>query len=247
MGLYLTSFRVASGVLFSVLQAEAQQVVPVPLSQLEVTQGSIITLSSGLLKTTEPKLRAFEKPFSTKYARDAKLRFRYLGPSSHDEPLASGQFRRQIGVKLLAQDGCNVLYVMWRFEPVNMMVVSMKRNPDMDESAECGNNGYTNLAEVAVPVHKNPLDQNTHYIEAKLGVPNATSIPLQILLDNQIFWSGNVSRSFWNGVDGPAGLRSDNGSFLFEFATGDYRSLLTAPPSKPRNIVTYPGLTVYSR
>ena len=37
-----------------------------------------------------------------------------------------GELRRQFGLKLRAQDACNLVYVMWRIEPASKLVVSIK-------------------------------------------------------------------------------------------------------------------------
>jgi hypothetical protein len=58
----------------------------------------------------------------------AEIHFKYLGPSQDSRPLASGILRRQIGLKLRAQDSCNLIYAMWRIEPDTGVTVSLKRN-----------------------------------------------------------------------------------------------------------------------
>jgi hypothetical protein len=194
-------------------------------NELDVTSGGITTLGSGLLRTADPKMRAYERPFSTtRHARAAKLRFRYLGPSVADEPLQSGAFRRQAGIKLLARDGCNVVYVMWRFAPTNSVVVSIKRNLSMTESSQCGNNGYTDVVSIPVSSSTHPINMGTHSLEARLGTPTATAVPLQLLINSQVIWSGTILKSRL-GFDGPAGMRTDNGTFNLEVSTGDYRTL----------------------
>jgi hypothetical protein len=53
--------------------------------------------------------------------------------------------RRQFGLKLRAQDPCNLVYAIWRIDPESKLVVSVKRNPNARNSAECGNHGYENI------------------------------------------------------------------------------------------------------
>ena len=67
--------------------------------------------------------------------QDAEARFKYLGPTSQEARLGSGESRRQFGLRLRAQDPCNLVYAMWRIEPEPMLVVSVKRNPGMHSSA----------------------------------------------------------------------------------------------------------------
>ncbi len=48
---------------------------------------------------------------------ESRLIFTYQGDTERLKPLTSGQMRYQLGLKLLASDGDNVLYAMWRFRP----------------------------------------------------------------------------------------------------------------------------------
>ena len=75
----------------------------------------------------------------------AELAFVYRGPSREETRLASGELRRQIGLKLRARDTCNVVYVMWQLEPEPRILVSMKRNPGLSTHAGCGAGGYVTL------------------------------------------------------------------------------------------------------
>src|SRR5207248_11619328 len=96
----------------------------------------------GRRRTEDPKGRAVVRRLT---GPAAELRFAYLGPSAELKPLSSGEMRSQIGLKLRAEDGCNLLYAMWRIAPKPGLVVSLKRNPGMHSSGDCGNGGYTNL------------------------------------------------------------------------------------------------------
>jgi len=68
-------------------------------------------------------MRAFVTVATT---QDSEAHFTYLGPSKTETPLGSGAMRRQSSLKLRAQDPCNLIYAMWRFEPKNELVVSLK-------------------------------------------------------------------------------------------------------------------------
>lgn len=74
-------------------------------NQLCVTEGEITQLSENMLAISAPKVRAF---VTNPTLQEVEARFRYLGPSEKSVPLASGQMRRQFGLKLRAQDGCNL-------------------------------------------------------------------------------------------------------------------------------------------
>lgn len=98
------------------------------LDDLDFTNGKrdLDETASGFLSISGPQTRAVEKMSA---APVTILRFRYRGPSTIEKPLASGETRRQIGLKLRANNSCNVLYVMWRIEPEEELVVSIKSNP----------------------------------------------------------------------------------------------------------------------
>jgi hypothetical protein len=49
------------------------------------------------------------------------------------------EMRRQSGLKLRAQNGCNLVYAMWRSEPESKLGVSVTRNPGLNASSERGN------------------------------------------------------------------------------------------------------------
>ena len=110
--------------------------------QFCITEGRITRAENQWMRVDSTKMRAVlgwtGKP-------EAEIRFRYLGETEDRSLLRSGAERTQIGLKLKAQDDCNVLYVMWRVSPVSNLVVSVKSNPGQHRHAECGNSGYTNI------------------------------------------------------------------------------------------------------
>ena len=92
----------------------AEELRPVARSDLCVTNGEIKALPGGrLLVETASSRAVLRSPTDAA----AEIDFRYLGPSAGAKPLASGELRRQIGLKLRAQDTCNLVYAMWRIEP----------------------------------------------------------------------------------------------------------------------------------
>src|SRR6266496_2083634 len=120
----------------------ASSLAAVRLGDLHVTRGDIAEIAPGRLLVDGPKMRA-TLAFMTD--AEAALRFTYLGPTRSTAPLASGEIRRQLGLKLRAANTCNVVFVMWRLEPKNEVVVSVKSNPGSTLHAQCGNRGYTNM------------------------------------------------------------------------------------------------------
>src|SRR5260370_38399115 len=65
--------------------------------KLCVSNGAVTTLPSGKLAIDTPSSRAVVRVGTT---QTAEIRFRYLGPSQDAKPLASGELRRQLGLKL---------------------------------------------------------------------------------------------------------------------------------------------------
>jgi hypothetical protein len=142
----------------------------------------------------------------------AALRFTYLGPSDDQVQLASGQVRHQIGIKLRAADGCNVVYVMWRVEPKPFVEVSVKVNPGMRTHAECGARGYTKVKPAAsspVPGFEVGVE---HVLEAAIDGDTLTA-----KLDGEIVWQGDLPDAA-RTLDGPAGFRSDNVTYDAELS-----------------------------
>src|SRR5579862_939257 len=112
--------------------------IPAGAQDLCVTEGKVAALGTSGLAVDSPKMRAF---LDRATGQTIEARFKYLGATARESPLGSGQIRRQFGLKLKAQDACNLLYAMWRIEPEAKLVVSVKTNPDEHSSAECGNRG----------------------------------------------------------------------------------------------------------
>lgn len=149
-----------------------------------------------------PKTR-FSFPGSD--GRAARVHFTYGGASESTAEFASGKFRSQIGLKLRARDSCNLLYVMWRVEPEQRIVVSKKANPGDNIHAKCGNQGYQDVAPTSIT--NPPLVQpgEAHVLGAYLEKSE-----LYVFVDDKLVWKGDVGEL---GFDGPAGLRTDNGVF----------------------------------
>jgi len=179
-----------------------------PAEQFCITEGRITRSESQWMRVDSTKMRAVlgwaSKP-------EAEIRFRYLGETQDHSLLRSGAERTQIGLKLKAQDDCNVLYIMWRISPVSSLVVSVKNNPGQHRHAECGNSGYTNIrGTLSRPVPK-ITERSEHSLHATL---NGTSLSVDV--DGALAWEGSVGDDVLR-FDGPAGLRSDNAQFDFQF------------------------------
>jgi hypothetical protein len=144
----------------------------------------------------------------------AQVQFTYLGSTPNEVPLASGEMRRQFGLKLRAQDACNLVYAMWRIEPESKLVVSVKSNPGQHTSAECGNRGYQNIK----PLHSSPLPAlrsgEPHTLRAEMNGADT-----KVFADESLVWAGSVPADALV-FEGPVGMRSDNTHLELNLQTG---------------------------
>ncbi|MGN6103969.1 MAG: hypothetical protein ACTHU0_02595 [Kofleriaceae bacterium] len=178
----------------------ARSLPEISADRLCVTKG---TAALGA-RITEPTVRGV----ALGSAGDAAtLRFRFRGGSPHHRALASGQSRRQLGLKLRAQDGCNLVYVMWRLDPKPLIEVSIKRNPGKRTHEECGADGYTKLR----PARSRPVPAlapgASHTLTAEISGDE-----LLAWIDGRLSWRGPLPAAA-REISGPAGLRSDNLAF----------------------------------
>jgi hypothetical protein len=147
-------------------QSHAGDWLTIDRSNFCVTEGTIQEAGGDRMSVDVPKMRAY---VTTSTSQSAEIRFHYAGPTHKESALGSGQMRRQFGLKLRAQDPCNLVYVIWRIDPESKLVVSVKRNPSEHTSAQCGNRGYTNIKprkSSAVP-RLQPGDSHTLRAELK--------------------------------------------------------------------------------
>jgi len=189
-------------------QASNSSMKPVSKDKLCITEGKIEQLSDNHLSVNVPKMRAF---VTDPTVQEAEARFVYLGPSKESIPLASGEMRRQFGLKLRAQDGCNLVYAMWRIEPKQELVVSVKSNPGMTKSSECDAHGYQNIK----PTQSAPLPQLKPGKRYSLRAIMDGS-RMRVYANNTLVWDGDLGQHAL-AFNGPVGMRSDNGNFRFEF------------------------------
>jgi hypothetical protein len=178
--------------------------------ELCITTGSIRRVEDHL-SIDGPEVRA---TLHTATHRAAEIRFTYLGPSAATAPLASGELRRQIGLKLRAQDTCNVVYVMWHIQPDARLVVAVKRNPGKRIHAECGAGGYTTIKpQIEVPLPPIILD-SAHTLRAVLHAN-----VVEAHTDGKLALSARIDQPALD-FDGSVGLRTDNARFRFQFLVG---------------------------
>lgn len=174
------------------------EVRAVAAAELEVTHGAVAEQGEGL-RIDHPTVRAV---IPGAHGDAAELRFVYGGATPNEVALASGEVRRQVGLKLRADDGCNLVYVMWRLG--HGVVVSIKRNPGDRTHAECGTGGYRNLRPERRVAIAMPEVGSAHRLEASIvdGVLTAR-------LDGREVWRGRLG-AMARGLRGAPGLRTDN-------------------------------------
>lgn len=188
------------------------KLMPVSKNQLCVTEGAIEESTAEHLSVNVPKMRAYVK---TRTPQSLEVRFTYLGATDHEARLGSGELRRQFGLKLRAQDACNLVYAMWRIEPESKLVVSVKANPNEHSSAQCGNRGYRNIK----PRQSRPVpvlrSGESHNLLAEMDGDE-----VRVFADNTLVWDGNVGNDAL-AFDGPVGLRSDNARLQLQISTAE--------------------------
>ena len=198
-----------------ILNADAQSPrsrwMLVSKTNLCVTEGSIEDLPGQQLSVNVPKMRAYVNSFTEPAA---EVHFTYLGSTANETPLASGEMRRQFGLKLRAQDACNLVYAMWRIEPESKIVVSVKSNPGEHSSAECSNHGYQNIKPSRTATVPALRPGEAHTLRAEMS-----GAEMRVFADNSLVWQGFVGSDAL-AFDGPVGIRSDNARLQISLATG---------------------------
>lgn len=189
----------------------ANRSIPVSNRMLAPIDPNRLTVSSGHIRKTSAThftiIDSMRGEYRYQSMDDVEVAFTYLGHSAKEDPLASGEMRRQIGLKLRAQDTCNVVYVMWHIEPTQGIHVSVKHNPGHTRHEECGDRGYVNIQpsvmKSVLPIRLNETRTLRATIEGG---------ELLIYVDGGLVWQGALPN---DGVSpyGMVGIRSDNGTF----------------------------------
>jgi len=202
---------------------------PISRNDLCITEGAITEAPRAQLAVNVPKMRAYLQTWTHP---TIEARFTYLGSTGNEARLGSGELRRQFGLKLRAQDACNLVYAMWRIEPESKLVVSIKTNPGQHTSAECANRGYRNIK----PSHSKPVPTlrpgQSHTLRAEMNRDH-----LNVFADNELVWEGSVGPEALT-FDGPVGIRSDNAKLKLQLSSGAPRKM---PPGVAEGCRTGPG------
>jgi hypothetical protein len=228
---------------FGVASSAVAQKGPLPALQridrdrLCVTNGAVAALPDGRLAIETASSRAIVQAGAGNAADQiAEIHFEYLGPTADSRPLASGALRRQIGLKLKAEDSCNLIYAMWHIEPDMRVAVSIKQNPAQHTHQQCGVRGYINFKSQVSAALPPIRAGEAHVLRAELHGKELT-----VTADGKVAWQGSVG----NGTAlpaGPPGFRTDNARFTFEyFAAVPPRSrppAQQAPPGQGQCVIS---------
>jgi hypothetical protein len=188
----------------------AMALKPTTISEIHVEAGAIVPLSTDRFEVRDPGLRAIVPGSSGERAR---VSFEYHGATRQLAPLASGEPRRQIGLKLRAQDTCNIVYVMWHIAPTQGIFVQVKANPGQKTHIECKDHGYRTVSP--------ELRREVRPIRA--GEPRALEASiengrLRVLVDDVLVWEGKLPEDQIR-YNGPAGVRTDNAELTVSLLT----------------------------
>lgn len=184
---------------------------PIPIAALNATSGQLERLGEFQARVAVPTLRAEAQP---KTAAGIELRFVYEGATTRGAPLASGELRRQLGLKLLSFDSCNVTYVMWRLSPRAQIHVSQKVNVGQTRHEECGDHGYREI-EASWKSSALPTVQpdKEHRLTARIQHDQ-----LRVSVDGVVVWRGVLPLRASGGAAPRVGIRSDNAIFRFSLS-----------------------------
>lgn len=155
-------------------------------------------------KIDKPAMRAVAKGTD---GEAASITFTFDGETATTKKLASGDVRKQIGLKLRAENGCNLIYVMWRLDPKPMILAQVKRNPGAKDHKACGADNYK---WVKAQVQNPPpalVAGDKHTMRAEIE-----NQELSVFVDDTLYWRGKLPSSV-HDLRGPAGIRSDNLAF----------------------------------
>jgi hypothetical protein len=175
----------------------------------DVPDGEIVKAPGNRLMVSTKEMRATLK-FPTQ--QNVTVKFTYLGPTAEISHLGNGEVRSQFGIKLRAQDTCNIVYIMWHFAPRQKIAVSVKRNPGKRTHEDCRDQGYISnfVPRIAAPAPHVDLGQ-LHSLSASMQGSNLT-----VVADERTVWQGDLGPVALE-FNGRVGLRSDNARVVFDF------------------------------
>lgn len=174
---------------------------PTSKSSICVTTGEMSAEPDGRYLVESGASRAVVRDGDDDYVG---IVFEYLGPSEDASAREAGNAHRQLGLKLQAQDSCNVVYVMWPVDGARELVVVSKVNRGQSAHAQCGVKGY----EALTPLMSRPVEPivvgQARRLEARIDKRILT-----VHVDGKLVWRGDAGRRTAN-LFGYPGVRTDN-------------------------------------
>ena len=200
--------------LLLVLAACSSRAPAAPTVKVETVALDRMCVTHGVMKGTQVADPTFRAVSTISGGDAAQLTFKMHDWPVETRALRSGEIRHQLGVKLRAADGCNLVYVMWRLDPPRpSLEVQVKRNPGAHTNGECGTHGYVRVhpdLRGKIP-YASPGEQHT--LQAELHGEDLTA-----WVDGKLAWHGTLPGDV-KSLEGPAGVRSDNLAYeVVEFA-----------------------------
>jgi hypothetical protein len=205
-------FLLALGLIALITIPIAKAQTKTQLSDFEVSDGKIEETAGNRLMVSSKEMRATLKKTGT--SQNVTVKFTYLGPTRKVSHLGNGEVRHQFGIKLKAQDICNLVYVMWNFD-AQKIAVSVKLNPGQRTHEHCLDHGYINniKPQIWMPPPAVEVDQ-PHTLSAELEGQE-----LKVQADGKVAWGGTLVPVVLE-FKGPVGIRSDNAQVVFDFLVG---------------------------
>src|SRR5579863_7064170 len=150
----------------------------VPDGRIEKAEGNRLMVSTKEMRATLKK----------RTIQNVAVKFTYLGPTPEVSHLGSGEVRSQFGIKLRAQDTCNIVYVMWHFAPDQRIAVSVKRNPGQRTHADCLDHGYISNFKPRISASPRLVSPDEpHTLRASMIGSNLT-----VIADGTVVWEGDL-------------------------------------------------------
>lgn len=187
-------------------------------TQIVVSDGKVTGGDALDFRTESPEMRGiFTFPSSRHVTTGVSLRFVPLGEPDEVSHLGNGEVRHQIGLKLLARDPCNLLYVMVRREQdgTAALYVSTKLNPGENTSALCTDHGYVSLAG-HIPL--GPLNEGVEHTLAADW--DAYSMSMRVSYDGAPVGEIEIDDATLSLLGTESGVRTDN--MVAEFSAIDF-------------------------
>ncbi len=179
--------------------AEAEPTHAVAPSALCVTHGKLSSGTRAMVR--DASVRAVAQGSK---GDAGEIHFTYRGPTAETSELASGDVREQLALKLRAADGCNLIYVAWRFAPKPEIIVQTKINAGAHDNQQCGTSGYAKVKPAKRSRIAAPEPDSDHVLAA--AIDGAT---LTATIDGTVVWRGELPRAA-QALRGPVGVRTDN-------------------------------------